>query len=190
MKLGTFRFTAPLRRVERALNHVVDAVNANRLAVGMGYRLKQTSNGTSLEIQVPRAEAAEAASSVQQYKLTGHFDDYVEAKTWDGTNLGTATVKIAKPYRLRKTGWDGVTVSYDFNGTFFPLQYTYLATPGFRTARHTGSGALENQAIIALYNVGDIIYATEPIGGTGVTVSGTALTWLDLNVDGRHWARY
>jgi len=190
MKLHRVRLSRPLGRVERELNKVVEAVNGNRLAQAPGYRLHRTSDGTKLEVEVPKVEPAEAGSSVQQYKLTAIFDDYIEGKTWDGTNLGTTAVKIAKPWRLRKTGWHGVAVTYNFNGTNFVISYTYLATPGFRTASRAATSTTENQAIIPVYSVNDIIYATEPEGGTLVTVASTALTWLDLNVDAREWARY
>lgn len=188
MRLSPFKLGPALRRVEYALNKVVDAVNANRLAKSFQYRLKETSNGTTLDIPIPPAGEV-TATSVRQFRIKSIADDYITAAEWDGSAEGTQR-QIAKPWRLRKTGWDGVLVNYNFNGANFPLRYTYLSTPGFRSAFHANLNQTENQAIIPIYRVSDIIYATEPEGGTLVTVGGTALTWLDLNVDARAWARY
>jgi len=189
MRLNRVKFSRPLAKVERAMNDIVDAVNENRLAPAPGYRIRGTGTGTTLDISIPKVEAGIAAS-IQQYRITAIFDDYLEARTWNGTSQGSA-VKIAKPWRLRKTGWDGVTVTYDFNGTSVPLRYAYSSVrPGYRTATHTTLLTVENQAIIPVYSLNDILYATEPTGGTLVTVAAVALTWLDLNVDARAWARY
>jgi len=167
------------------MNEIVDAVNENRLAPAPGYRIRGTGTGTTLDISMPKVEAGIAAS-IEQYRITAIFDDYLEARTWNGTTQGSTTIKIAKPWRLRKTGWDGVTVTYDFNGAATPIRYTYAARAGYRSALNTATNATENQAIIPVYSVNDILYATEPTGGTLVTVA----TWLDLNVDARAWARY
>lgn len=192
MKLHHVRYSRPLGRVEADMNQVIDAVNSCQIAPGLNYRVQKTSNGTKLEIQAPPAqtETVEGAS-VTQYKLTAISDDYIEGKTWDGTTLGETAIRIAKPWRLRKTPFDGQTVVYNFNGSNISIRYTYQATPGYRAAAIlTAPTATENQAIIPIYKVDDIIYATEPENGTLVTVSQVALTWLDVNVDGRAWARF
>jgi hypothetical protein len=172
-------FNRLLRKCQRA-----------EIADSADIRPVESSHGTQLFIRPQAGGASTPAASIQQYRITAIFDDYLEARTWDGTTQGSTAIKIAKPWRLRKTGWHGVTITYNFNGTLFPIRYTYLATAGYRTALHTGTNATENQAIIPVYSVNDILYATEPTGGTLVTVAAVALTWLDLNVDARAWARY
>lgn len=181
---GNAKETAWFRQLLRCIRE-------RTVKVGPGLRKSHNTDGTLIELIPVRQEVSVSESSaIQQYKITAIADDYIEAKTWDGTTLGDVAVQVAKPWRLRKTDWNGATVTYNFNGTIFTIQYTYLATPGFRTAVRPSTGVTENQAIIPLYSVNDIIYATEPDGGTLVTVNSTALTWLDLNVDARAWARY
>lgn len=181
---GNAKETAWFRQLLRCIRE-------RTVKVGPGLRVSYKSDGSLIElVGIQRQQTVEAGASIQQYRITAVSNDYIEGKTWDGTTLGDVAVKIAKPFRLRKTGWDGVTVVYNFNGTIFSILYTYLATPGSRTAFRAAGNVTENQAIIPLYSVNDIIYATEPEGGTLVTSDGTALTWLDLNVDAREWARY
>lgn len=184
--------TGALREVWRSFNKLRDYCLSIRPAKGLNTRLKHTSRGTIINTQAPAPEVQEGDSIVAtQYKVTAIADDYIEAKTWDGTNLGSAAVKIAKPWRLRKTGWDGVTVTYSFNGGSIPIRYAYnAALPGYRSAFLVNQNQTTSQAIIPVYSVGDIIYATEPEGGTFATVNGVDLTWLDLNVDAREWARF
>ena len=160
------------------------------IKVGPGLRASYRVDGTLIELE-GRAASGGAGGTIQQYKVTVISDDSITCRTWDGTTDGTSDVIVAKPYRLRKTPWNGITVVYDFNGTSYSIVYSYLATPGFRTAQVTvgGTQTTESQAIIPIYKVGDIIYATEPEGGTDVFV-GSAVTWLDLNVDARAWACY
>lgn len=49
------------------------------------------------------------------------------------------------------------------------------------------TGGTEDQIIIPAYTEGSLLFIAEVIGGTGASVSGVFLEWLDLNVDGRYW---
>ena len=110
----------------------------------------------------------------QCFKLTDVSpDDYVVGKTWDGTTLGDTAVNIAKPWLLRHAASRGAE------------SYTY--SDG-QTRLETGSGKTEK--VTQSYAVNDIIFAESGVvGGTGVSVGGAALAWLDQNVDGRGWCQ-
>ena len=112
--------------------------------------------------------------TLNQYKIVSAQDDYlICTKVGDPANT---QLKIAKPYLLRKnpfatSGWNGLTFNYTS-----------------AQARTANSGATENQVIVPAYVAGDIIFATIPPGGTGVTsISGIVL--MDINCDGRAWAK-
>lgn len=102
--------------------------------------------------------------------------DYIIVDDGSGNQL-----KIAKPYLLRQTPFDGNTLD--------GLTYSY--TDG--TERNVDDGTdNENQIIVPSYTIktNGVIYAAKGIsGGTGVTVDDEDLTWLDINVDARAWAR-
>lgn len=142
---------------------------------------------------------ATASASVIQYKIGEIKQDHVECYqvgwSWNGTawvtGINTTKILIAKPPKLRgsitSAVYDGVTVSYTYRvgDTTFTERDAYIA-----------GQFVETQIILPRYLNGDItllgndvISATEPTGGTQVQVSGTHLTWQDLNVDGRAWAR-
>lgn len=186
MNLKGFRFTPPLRRVERALNQVVDAVNENRLAVGLGYRLKRTANGTSLDIQVPAAVAAEASPSVR-FQIVTIAGDYLTCRrqSADGTvDANGAITSIAKPTFLRVTGVHGVTRD--------GWSYSVVAPANVRTLTNVSAAGISVGLTVVeelrpSYTIGDTIYASEPTGETGVLVDGNRLTWIDSNVDGRQY---
>jgi len=123
--------------------------------------------------------------SVYRFRLKAVYHDYLECKQLDGTTFAPeVTVKVAKPYNLRKTPFHGKTI----NG----ITYTYTGT---QSRTKTREGATENQVITPAYQVavpgydGDEIYACKPSGGTGVKIDDEDVIWLDINNAGRAWAK-
>jgi hypothetical protein len=119
-----------------------------------------------------------AAGGVTQYRLKSVQGDYVTCRTWDGTTEGGTDVYIAKPMKLRNSitsaTIDGVSVTYSYTTTVA------------RTA--TISSVDEDQVIVPRYLADDLIYAISA-DYTSVSVSGTPLTKIDINADGRAWAK-
>ena len=129
-------------------------------------------------------------SEIGQFSIF-NFSDYpdsIGAKTWDGAKLGTEIVQIAKPYTLRRTpfndaDWNGIT--YVFTGNIARRATKALPVPAIT----------EVQVIVPAYQAQQTIYAARLIiGGTGVSYHDDAgvvhnTEWLDLNVDGRQWAK-
>jgi hypothetical protein len=145
------------------------------LLPGIGYKVRRSPNGTILEI-LPGAGGASTPVRVERFTLTGVAQEYISAtRISDG-----AAVNIAKPYKLRASNTsasiEGVTVTYTSQG------------PQARKAQTLVDS--EIQIIIPRYLGGDIIYAVKVEGNSGVTVpGGAAIEYIDLNVDGRAWAR-
>ncbi len=119
------------------------------------------------------------APITQQYNITSIADEYLVCSAWDGTNLGTQDVKIAKPFLLRKSTWDGYT---DSNG----VTYTVTGTQTL-TAMDT-SGNVENWKITFDYQVDDLITAVANVRG-GYDSDSDDIRWIDLNTDARAWAK-
>jgi hypothetical protein len=115
--------------------------------------------------------------------------DYYVARTWDGTSLGTDDTYIAKPVRQRTSigseSIDSVTVTYSSytsdnlrtasDGTNSEYQVVF---PRFKIYSST-------PASIKDYSV---ILAVKPSNGTGISVSGTPVEWLEI-APARVWAR-
>jgi len=107
-----------------------------------------------------------------RYKSMG--PDYLICRTWDGKTEGTEDVKVAKPYLLRR--------STKRTG------YTYIYTTDYmRTSIKTSDGSGELQVIVPAYLKNDEIWAAK--ADTGVTVGGVDVTYIDLNLDARAWAK-
>ena len=115
---------------------------------------------------------------VAQFIIADVHGDWMNCSHYDGARAGSLDVRIAKPYILRRTPWDGATRE--------GVEYDYI-TDQRRNAdfgnRH------ETQVILPTYIPGDLLYASGPIaGGTGLPGVLADVLWLDGNRDGREWA--
>jgi len=128
-----------------------------------------------------------SGSKARQFKITSvAFSDYLICHSYDGGTEGQEAIYVAKPWFLRGTDtWGSITrlnISYEYQ------------SPASRTATKQISPAISEvrqQDIVPTYVVGDIIVAEEC--NTGVTVqidaeTTQAVTWIDINTDGRCWA--
>lgn len=143
----------------RALNRVVAGVVRARAGIRSPAQIPVPQTGAILQVNV-----------VEQ------GGDWLKVRTWDGETEGTEDLYVAKPYLLRRSlpSWNGLTFTYTSD-------YEREATDGVDT---------EDQVIVPAYVIGDILYVVRPIGGTDVVDDDTApVVWLDLNVDGRAWAK-
>ena len=139
-------------------------------------------------VRRPRQVFAEPRSDTQQIRqmeVVGVEGDYLICVAKNGSSAAAydaARYTVAKPYLLRRTPFDGYTRN--------AISYTYTSATA-RTAVDADEDT-ETQEVVPAYVAGDVIYATrDVVGGTGVTSRDgtTTVTWLDLNVDGRAWAR-
>lgn len=138
---------------------------------------------------------------VRMFKLdlSGQFDDgwdYVTGHTWDGTTTGKEDVLILKPWFLRGTYWDELG---DPGKDPARNDITYTQDGDQDRTAHKDGEDDESQKIIPSYITGDVIFAIRGIYG-GFDVSGVhdepgvgmhpeESKWMDLNVDGRMWAK-
>lgn len=118
-----------------------------------------------------------AAGGNIQCRVASEFGDYLTViKINSGTTVGTL-FDVAKPYALRKTPFDGVTI----NGVT-----RVYSTNLTRVASNSLFG--QSEIIVPNYNLGaDIIYIAG-VDHSDVFVSSAELKFVDLNMDGRVWA--
>lgn len=118
--------------------------------------------------------------------------DYISARTWDGVREGIDLPVILKPWFLRGVYWNAIgTAGQD------PARndITYTQTANQQRTAHKDGEDDEIQRIIPSYTTGDVIFAIRGVyGGFDVeNVSGARdpeeAKWMDLNVDGRMWAK-
>lgn len=108
-------------------------------------------------------------------RVTSVLGDYLVCQRWTGSAWSTTNENVAKPYLLRTsiTSRNGITYTYA-NG------WTRTATQGAST---------ETQVIVpSYYTSGDQLFAAV-LPSTGVVVGGQELKLLDINADGRAWAK-
>ena len=123
-----------------------------------------------------------SASVVAQFQFWGSRADHILGRLFDGATVSTQVTKIAKPYLLRQTTYDG----QERDGI------SYVSTRrDKRTATRGGTDPsdAEQQIVVPAYLLDDLVYATAHVkGGVDVSVDGAPLVWLDDNRDGRAWA--
>lgn len=140
----------------------------NELARRAEYRQAQAAQ-TGNATEAPRA----GFGQTRQFKVVAIFDDYITARTTDGTTDGTAIISIMRPYTLR--------VSLTARGG---VSYAKVSS------QERIAGGTEAQVLTPQYLAGDIIYADRFVGGLAETDDlSVPIRWIDKNVDGRQWAK-
>jgi hypothetical protein len=165
------------------LNRLKRAIKKRTLLSGLGYKVKYSESGTVLEILPGSGGRPSPISPIKRFRLIALRGDYSLCRTWDGINLGSDYVFVARPPKLRRS------ISAETIGGNV-ISYTYSGPTSRIAAFSTFS---ENQIVIPWHLGLDEIYAAKPDGGTGVvTVAPETVDepveWIDLNVDGRAWA--
>lgn len=203
------------------LRQLRDFVLANRLINGADYAVEQHgTRGISLKFKKGTGGGGDGGM-VKRYRFkargqdprsgvpyaTQHKADWIVCREWDGTTEGGEDVKIALPYQLRRSPWDGMTIAIakEFPTASVDVTYTYQSN----SYRKAVNGTLtEYQEIVPRYRLNDEIYAMESENGTGVSyptvdpdnpadflrdelgaIILTDVDLQDLNADGRAWAR-
>jgi len=156
-KIPRFKAGATQLRASH-LNKLVDGTN--KLLTGINAPVQKQPRGKS------------GGSPVLVLTLVAHNNDYLECEDAD-----TNTVYVAKVYELRRTPFDGETIS--------GVTYTYASA----SEREADDGVdTETQFITPAYVVGSEIYAIKVQGETGVeTAEPAPILYIEMN-QGRAWA--
>ena len=129
-----------------------------------------------------------------QFRVKSVDDDFLNCVVWDGINEGQ-TIQVAKPYILRKTPHDfatngGLTRTLP-NGR--ENKYTYLNVQKRKAENTEDDTDTEVQVIVPAYVENDLIYCAKGVRG-GIDTKNNddpeqTLFWVDMNNDGRAWAK-
>jgi len=111
-----------------------------------------------------------------KFRIVSVGDDYLVCNPYDAAgNPTTAVVYVMRPYSIRRTPFDGLTVG--------GVSYAYSSN----VRRVATAAVIETQYITPDLNDGDVIYAVRLKESFPLTIGGTT-NWHDLNVDAREWA--
>lgn len=188
MRLTKVKYPRVLARVERDINAIIAALNENRLASGLGYRLKRTAHGTGLELIGGEQVESGDTSGGTRMQIVSVEGDYLTARKESeaGTIDNASTLYyVAKPHFLRVSVLNLLTIdSWRIAITSPGNSRTLTALSGAGVT----AGLSVTQRLNYPYEVGNTIYAEKPEGKTAVNhpvTSGQKLEWLDKNCDAR-----
>ncbi len=162
------RMAARIEALENAdsssTTQVVQQARIPKFVAGDNVTITQTAARVNI------AALLESGSSLEAFEVVAEYGDYLECLN------GTATVYVAKPWMLRRSPFDGLTV----NG----VSYEYSAV-NTRTASNDDDS--ETQVITPDYFAGEVILVVGR--STGITTdAGLSIEWEDVNTAGRCWA--
>lgn len=151
---------------------------------GRGIQVNKMGNSVIVSStgQRGRGGGVTAGSLVRFAKVLSVSNDHIRCRFWEpATNIDGDNINVAKPWMLRRTPFDGLTINYD-DGT--SVTYAYSAE-----AVRTGTVG----AVVETQNLTPNYYQGEPLrlnsGATDVVIGDTRLVWEDANTCGRFWAR-
>lgn len=178
--------------VWREFNRLIDYVREISPTGGRNIRLTRTLNGT---LTAAEATTKGTDGEVRQYLLKSIENDFYTCRSWNGTTEGESDIFIARPFGHRYSNFHGRTIAYNSDGDSFSATYDYTsATKRTKTV----AGVAETQVLVPYFkNDFDLIYAVRVKEPITVGAAYTPLTdpndvpirLLDLNVEGRAWAK-
>lgn len=132
---------------------------------------------TGVQPAQQRGTRAQSAPALRQFQVVFEQDDYLVGNIVSGTTKLAGAVRIAKPYLLRRTPFDGKARA--------GITYTYTSA-NTRTA--DDGNETEDQVIVPSYEAFDLIHVMLPV----IDVISFAVLkphGIDMNLDGRAWAK-
>ena len=158
------------RDIDRVLVSPLNAIRKWEVRFGT---IPQVIIGDSKTLLIlPRPTVAPAAgSAVKMFKITSLVDtacDYVTAREWDGTNLGTTDINIAKPVHVRPSLAKEVIDGTTFNYTLC-LNNSRTSSDGTNTQTEVCYPRYIVKSNDPTLPTQGIIYAAKVANGTGVT---------------------
>ena len=172
----------------KRLNEHVDATN--RLAGGVTPPAQKVRPANATTVRA-------AASKVVQFVVVSEEAEYLICAPFDGVKVSNESVKVAKPWHLRASTYDGKSIGTTSYTSLFSETGDYTkrkASGGAGTWTETIEPAYVKQAVFAPLDTNSVIYAARNIEGAGDDVlrdgAYNPTQYLDLNVNGRNWVRY
>jgi len=184
--------TNPRPLVRPIVNGIPTFIAGHPVSAGALTRLTQLASGQIPGVAaprlIPRGEKDAIDPAIRAMTVVGEESDFilcaedVTAQAAAGGVNAANTVRVAKPYLLRKTPWHGKVRAGK------TLTWTAVNT---RTALDS-LGLSEEQVIVPAYEIGDVLLVTRGLARdveiTPDAQDPTTTEWQDLNTDGRGWA--
>ena len=174
------------KKLYAKINEIIAAVHSLMPVGGLNSLTDHTAIGV---VRKSRA-VGEAGKPSKQFALKHVRGDYLMCLPHSGGVIPVANiddpslVKIAKPWKLRASTWDGETIE----GWAFEV-VTTMIHEGIRLhSTRVSDGRKEIDQVVPHYLVNDLIYADQPDGGTAAVDmynDDAPLIWCDQNRDGR-----
>lgn len=170
------------------INDIIDYLRSLTPQSSSTTRVTHGLHGVQVEAMVQ----AVSGNAVRQFKLvaTGQkdFGDYYACNTWDGTNLGTAVVYVAKQFKMlcilpSASPAGGAITSETIRGGTYNYSYAYDATYD-EYVRTTTGAASTTDYITPPALAGNIIYAIPFATSAPATLAN--VHWIELTE--RKWA--
>lgn len=175
------------------INQIIDCLAESRIVNSPDHVIEHTPFGVAIR---GRSASKNNAVGATRYRVKRVYGTYLVCRSWDGTAEGDVDELVAKPPHLRwyASAWPGMTVV----GAALTFVWSSLTDniDGQRTVSD-GTNPDQTEIVVPVWQVAangaglsggyDEIWADTPVGGTGVTVSGTVVTLMDDNRNGRRW---
>jgi len=188
------RWPDELKDVSRAsgwLNKLLRACKSRSVVSSADILVSESTHGTTLSLR----SKGGSGSAIRQFRIKTIQNDFYTCRAWSGTSEGDDDIYIARPFEHRVSNFNGQSIVYSSDGDAFTATYAYTSAT---KRQKTISGTAETQVLIPYFK-GDfhLIYAVAVSDALTVGASNTTLTdpnnnpitLLDLNVDGRAWAK-
>lgn len=176
-----------------AINQLLHSVP--RVITGSGVQMKRIGDRFIIEHVTPFAQSG---PQIQNFLVMDEQEDYLNCVIFDFVDveqsydpdqgislqelgLTGTVIKVAKPYWLQQTPFEGKVVVVD--GA--EVTITHLSS-GQRKLINTTTGQTTIQALAPSYFAGDVVSAFD--AQTSLVISGDPVSWTDLNTAARRWA--
>lgn len=189
--LPTLPERGPLKKYAEAINRLSDVAKSLQINSGLGYTVHRTAHGQTIRIGFKKDAQQPDVISVQRFRIMNVQNDWLECKklTEDGEldEIDIGTYYVAKPVELRVSRQSGLAAGE--TGYQFVVSFPSSLSFGNerRLTNQTDNNRYVDEVLTPPYASGAEIYACEPEDKTGVLRQDVRLTWLDLNVDARHY---
>jgi hypothetical protein len=131
-----------------------------------------------LQPAIEALDLGDDSTSIRQYRVVTVNDDTITAQEFDGNTPGT-TVLLARPFKQRRSVFDGNEAIVVYNGETLSGTYTY-ETPT-RRVLELSNGRQIVEEVFPSYNANDIVYGSQTTNGTDIE----NVDLIEINNDGR-----
>ena len=154
-----------------------------------GYTRRESSGGVTFGLGERRGASALVVSPL--FVVSTESFDTVLCSDVKG---GIGTIHVAKPFLLRRTPFTAMGYRRDGKGFVYTSNIERTVTQYTPAPPQGQTNPTENQRIIPKYVMDDVIYVVNKGSLSLEELFQTATEraypeWLDINVDGRYWAK-